>query len=139
MVPWKIVNSAGSLLNFMSALGVFLAPIAAIMACDYWVVKRHAVDVPALYRSHARYRYNSAGTNWRALVALLISVGPNLPGLANAGLSFAFPAKETLIPEAIHEDVVIVDGVEKINDGLHQPVILEKGADIEIKGEGSEC
>jgi len=27
MVPWKILHSAGSLLSFMSSLGVFLAPI----------------------------------------------------------------------------------------------------------------
>lgn len=27
MVPWKIIHSAASLLNFMSSLGVFLGPI----------------------------------------------------------------------------------------------------------------
>jgi NCS1 family nucleobase:cation symporter-1 len=160
MVPWKIVHSAASLLNFMGALGVFLAPVAAIMACDFWVVKRRAVDVPALYRRNARYRYNKAGTNWRAVIALLVSFVPNIPGMASAvnpsvqiggaayiydifylygftsafvvyaGLSWAFPARETLIPESIHEDIVVVDGVEKINDRLHQPfVAFEKGPD----------
>src|SRR6266536_864624 len=39
MVPWKIIHSAASLLSFMSGLGIFLAPIAAIIAADYWVVK----------------------------------------------------------------------------------------------------
>ena len=29
-----------------------------------------------------RYRYNIAGTNWRAVVAFLISVCPNIPGMA---------------------------------------------------------
>ncbi len=81
MVPWKIIHSAASLLSFMSGLGIFLAPIAAIMGADYWVVKRKHVDVPALYRAHGRYRYNEAGTNWRALTAFLISVVPNLPGM----------------------------------------------------------
>jgi len=159
MVPWKIVHSAASLLNFMGALGVFLAPVAAIMACDFWVVKRRAVDVPALYRRDARYRYNKAGTNWRALIALLVSFVPNIPGMAAAvnpnvniggaayiydifylygftsafvvyaGLSWAFPAKETLIPESIYEDIIVVDGVERINDGVHQPFAYEKGAE----------
>ena len=81
MVPWKIIHSAASLLSFMSGLGIFLAPIAAIMGADYWVVKKKHVDVPALYRAHGRYRYNHAGTNWRALLAFLISVVPNLPGM----------------------------------------------------------
>jgi NCS1 family nucleobase:cation symporter-1 len=157
MVPWKIVHSAESLLNFMGALGCFLAPLAAIMACDFWVVKKQAVDVPALYRRDARYRYNKIGTNWRAAAALIVGMTPNLPGMASAvnpavsiggasyiydifylygftsaflvyaGLNFVFPARETLIPQAIHEDIVVVDGVERINDGVHQPFAYEKG------------
>lgn len=82
MVPWKIVHSAASLLNFMSGLGIFLAPIAAILAADYWVTKRTHIDVPSLYRRNGRYRYNNAGTNWRAVIAFLVSVVPNIPGMA---------------------------------------------------------
>lgn len=82
MVPWKIIHSAASLLNFMSGLGIFLAPIAAILGADYWVVKKRHLDVPSLYRRHGRYRYNTAGTNWRAVIAFLVSVVPNLPGMA---------------------------------------------------------
>lgn len=83
MVPWKIVYSAESLLNFMTGLAVFLCPIASIMATDYWLVKKRNIDVPSLYRRHARYRYDY-GVNWRAVVALLSSLVPNLPGLASA-------------------------------------------------------
>lgn len=167
MVPWKIVHSAESLLNFMGALGVFLAPVAAIMACDFWIVKRCAVDVPALYRRNARYRYNKIGTNWRAAVSLLVGLTPNLPGMAaavnpsidigNAGyiydifylygfasaflvyavLSWAFPATETLVPESIHEDVVVVDGVERINDGVHQPFAYEKSGGATVAADAS--
>jgi NCS1 family nucleobase:cation symporter-1 len=82
MVPWKIIHSAASLLAFMAGLGTFLAPIAAIMAADYWIVKKTHIDVPALYKSRSRYRYNEAGTNWRAAAAFLISLVPNLPGMA---------------------------------------------------------
>ena len=39
MVPWKIVHSAESLLSFMSGLSIFLCPIAALLATDYWLVK----------------------------------------------------------------------------------------------------
>ncbi|KAH0001887.1 uridine permease-like protein Fui1, partial [Aureobasidium melanogenum] len=81
MVPWKIVYSAESLLNFMVGLAVFLCPIASIMATDYWLVKKRHIDVPGLYRRHGRYRYNH-GINWRAVVALLSSLVPNIPGLA---------------------------------------------------------
>jgi nucleobase:cation symporter-1, NCS1 family len=150
MVPWKIIYSAASLLSFMSALAIFLAPIAAIIASDYWVVKRGHIDVPALYRRHGRYRYHG-GVNWRAAVAFLISVVPNLPGMAHAvtpsipvgtigdiydinyiwGFSSAFlvycvlshfwPATETLLDATITEHRTIVNGVEVYNDGLETP------------------
>lgn len=82
MVPWKIIHSASSLLSFMGGLGTFLAPIAAILAADFWIVKKRAIDVPSLYRARGRYRYNEAGINWRAAVAFAVSLGPNLPGMA---------------------------------------------------------
>lgn len=154
MVPWKIVSSASSLLTFMAGLSVFLAPIAAVLASDYWIVKQRNFDVPGLYRRHGRYRYY-AGINWRAAVAFLLSVTPNIPGLAKAvnpdlnigsgiehiydmsylwGFSSAvvvyvllnkfFPAKETLIPAPIYEDISVIDGVEYRNDGVHTPMCV---------------
>lgn len=84
MVPWKIISSAESLLTFMSGLSIFLAPISAILAADYWIVKKKHIDVPGLYRRRGRYRYNTIGTNWRAAIAFIVSLTPNLPGLAAA-------------------------------------------------------
>ncbi|KAM0639918.1 hypothetical protein ACHAQF_006200 [Verticillium nonalfalfae] len=81
MQPWKIIHSAASLLSFMSGLGIFLAPIAALLGADYWLVHRQRLDVPGLYRAHGRYRYNKVGTNWRAVIAFLVSAVPNIPGL----------------------------------------------------------
>lgn len=150
MVPWKIIYSAASLLAFMSALAIFLAPIAAILAADYWVIKKKHIDIPSLYRRHGRYRYKY-GINWRAAVAFLISVTPNLPGMAKSvnpslnigtggyiydfnylwgftvafvlysGVSLVWPARETLLDATIHGEVEVVDGMEMYNDGLETP------------------
>ncbi|KAA8577088.1 hypothetical protein MFRU_023g00260 [Monilinia fructicola] len=81
IVPWKIISSAETFLAFMGGYAVFLAPIAGILAADYWLVKRQHIDVPALYDPQGRYKY-WYGINWRALLALLVAVSPNLPGLA---------------------------------------------------------
>lgn len=81
MVPWKIVTSAESLLNFMASLGIFLAPIIAISIGDYWIVKKRRVEIPSLYTPVGRYGYR-AGWNWRAVVAMLVSIGPTMPSLA---------------------------------------------------------
>ncbi|KAK4936473.1 hypothetical protein LTR10_022636 [Elasticomyces elasticus] len=82
IVPWKILSSAETFLAFMGGYAVFLAPMAGIIASDYWIVKRQHIDVPGLYDPNGRYRYNSTGINWRAMLAFLCAVGPCLPGLA---------------------------------------------------------
>lgn len=66
----------------MGGYAVFLAPMAGIIASDYWLVKRQHIDVPALYDPNGRYRYNKLGINPRAFAAFFIAVGPLLPGLA---------------------------------------------------------
>ena len=83
LVPWKILASAGNFLNFMSAYSIFLGPIAAIMACDFWIVHHRKYDCLALYQPNSIYRYWD-GMNWRAIVAFVVGVVPSLPGLINA-------------------------------------------------------
>jgi NCS1 family nucleobase:cation symporter-1 len=82
IVPWKILSSASTFLSFMGGYAVFLAPMAGIIASDYWLVKRQHIDVPALYDPNGRYRYNKLGINPRAFFAFFLAVGPLLPGLA---------------------------------------------------------
>lgn len=50
---------------------------------DYWIIHRRRLHVPMLYQNDGIYSY-SYGVNWRALVALLIAVPMNLPGLIHA-------------------------------------------------------
>ncbi|TKA63041.1 hypothetical protein B0A49_10236 [Cryomyces minteri] len=135
LVPWKILASAGSFLNFMSAYAVFLGPIAAIMVMDFWVIQQRKYDTLALYQPHSIYRYWH-GFNWRAILAFIVGVAPNLPGFINSinanikvgvgvhpyqfgwllgfaattvvylAVSYAFPAKETHIERAVLPDQV---------------------------------
>jgi hypothetical protein len=121
MVPWKIVYSAASLLNFMTGLAVFLCPIAAIMATDYWLVKKRCVDVPSLYRRHGRYRYNH-GINWRAAVALLTSLVPNLPGYDYPfSLSYrVFTNTITSLANAVNSSLKISSGIAHLVSHLPQ-------------------
>ncbi|TDZ34536.1 putative permease [Colletotrichum spinosum] len=83
LVPWKILSSAQTFLNFMGAYAVFLAPISGIMAADFWIVKKQQYDLPGLYNPHGRYRY-VGGCNWRAFIAFIVPVASSLPGMALA-------------------------------------------------------
>ncbi|OCK84456.1 NCS1 nucleoside transporter family, partial [Lepidopterella palustris CBS 459.81] len=83
LVPWKILESAGSFLNFMAAYAVFLGPIAAIMVFDFWYIHGRKYDTLALYRPSGIYHYWH-GINWRAIAAFVVGVAPNLPGFINS-------------------------------------------------------
>ena len=101
IVPWKILSSAQTFLAFMSGYAVFLAPIAGILACDYWLVKKQHIDIPALYNPDGRYRYWN-GINWRALTALVIAVTPNLPGLGYSIALVTDPITGAFISDSVH-------------------------------------
>lgn len=145
LVPWKILESAGSFLNFMSAYAIFLGPIAAIMLFDFWVIHKRKYDTIALYNPHGIYRY-TYGVNWRAIVAFLVGVAPSLPGFVNginnnidvgSGihpyqfgwllgfvgtaivytiLSLVFPARETFIERALRPDEVFAQQGEIVEE-----------------------
>ncbi|KZS93119.1 hypothetical protein SISNIDRAFT_455091 [Sistotremastrum niveocremeum HHB9708] len=83
LVPWKILESAISFLNFMAAYAVFLGPIAAIMIVDFWIIHKTKLDIVAMYHPQSIYVY-SHGVNMRAVVAFIIGVAPNLPGFIQA-------------------------------------------------------
>ncbi|GAA5942651.1 uncharacterized protein JCM15063_000851 [Sporobolomyces koalae] len=81
--PWKIVTDAPSFLAFLGAYPVFLAPIATIMAVDFYIVRRGKVDVRELYEPQGLYWYQW-GLNWRPFVAWVLALAPNLPAFAHA-------------------------------------------------------
>lgn len=155
LCPWEILATAPRFLNFMSGYTIFLGPFAGIMIADYWLVHRCKVDVPAMYELHGRYHYWN-GINWRAAIALLCSVTPNLPGLiasinprikvGQIGLMFniawlygffcaggvywllscQFPAKETFVDQVILVEHD-VDGDPYGRDSVSHDTALEKG------------
>jgi NCS1 family nucleobase:cation symporter-1 len=81
MMPWYLYNNLSAyIFTWLIGYSALLGPIAGIMLCDYYVLRRTRLDVPALYDANGAHR----GTNWRAVVALALAVAPNLPGFVNA-------------------------------------------------------
>lgn len=73
----------------MASYSIVLAPIAALLAVDFFIVKRQRLDIYELYRPDGIYRF-AKGWNWRAYVALLCGFAPNLPGMIAACVPFLF-------------------------------------------------
>jgi nucleobase:cation symporter-1, NCS1 family len=82
LMPWKLLaNYKTFILGWLGGYAAFLGPVAGIMICDYFVIRRRILLLDDLYLRHGAYEY-SGGFNWRALVALAAGAGTALIGLA---------------------------------------------------------
>jgi hypothetical protein len=77
--PSFVTCSFSFIVNHNSFFGIE----ANIQTTDYYLVRNRKLHVPMLYQNEGIYRYKG-GVNWRAVVALVIVIPINLPGLINA-------------------------------------------------------
>lgn len=81
MMPWKLLADYNTfILGWLGGYAAFLGPVAGIMICDYFVVRRRVLQVDDLYLRGGAYEY-SRGFNWRAVIALAMGAGTALVGL----------------------------------------------------------
>jgi len=81
MQPWTIMASFGSYI-FVWLVGYsgFLGPIAGVLICDYFVVRKKFLVVEDLYRRRGQYEY-SRGFHWQAIGALAAGAAVAFVGL----------------------------------------------------------
>ncbi|MCL4425490.1 MAG: NCS1 family transporter [Firmicutes bacterium] len=65
--PWKVLDF---LFTFLDYVGSFLAPVAAIIIVDYYIIRRRRLNVPDLYRADGQYRF-VGGWNPAGYIALI--------------------------------------------------------------------
>jgi nucleobase:cation symporter-1, NCS1 family len=79
--PWKLLaNYSNYIFNWLVGYSGFLGPIAGVMICDYFVVRKTIVLVEDLYQRRGFYEFTN-GINWRAMAALAIGAGIAFIGL----------------------------------------------------------
>jgi NCS1 family nucleobase:cation symporter-1 len=84
MMPWKLYSDAAAyiftwLLGYSSLMGA----LGGILIADYWIIRKQQLDVDDLFRLRGRYTYAN-GINPRAIIALLLSIAPVIPGFIRA-------------------------------------------------------
>ncbi len=80
MMPWKLVaDPTGYIFTWLIGYSALLGPIGGIMIADYFIYRRRALDVPALYAEAGPYTYRG-GISWVAIAALIAGALPSLPG-----------------------------------------------------------
>jgi nucleobase:cation symporter-1, NCS1 family len=81
MMPWKLLGSYKTMIfGWLGGYAAFLGPVAGIMICDYFVIRRRVLLLDDLYLRGGAYEY-SGGFNWRAVAALAAGAGTALVGL----------------------------------------------------------
>lgn len=90
MMPWYLYNNLSAyIFTWLIGYGALLGPIAGIMLCDYYLIRRTRLDAAALYDPNGPFR----GVKWRAVVTLIVAAAPNVPGFINAASGRSvFPA-----------------------------------------------
>jgi NCS1 family nucleobase:cation symporter-1 len=78
--PWYLLSTASIFITFLSSYQIFLSAIAGILICDYYLIRRGLLNIPALYVSRpSPYRYFH-GFNPRAFIAYFVAIAPNFYG-----------------------------------------------------------
>src|SRR6266576_210857 len=81
MQPWKLMADYGSyIFGWLVGYSGFLGPIAGVLICDYFIVRKKFLLVEDLYRRHGQYDY-SRGFNWTAVTAMAAGAGVAFVGL----------------------------------------------------------
>src|SRR5246127_53792 len=81
LMPWKLLaNYKTFILGWLGGYAAFLGPVAGIMICDYFVIRRRELQLEDLYLRGGAYEYRH-GFNWLAIVALAAGAGTALVGL----------------------------------------------------------
>jgi len=90
LMPWKLLaNYKTFILGWLGGYAAFLGPVAGIMICDYFIVRRRILIVDDLYLRDGQYEY-SGGFNWIAIIALALGAGIALIGLVVPSLRILY-------------------------------------------------
>jgi NCS1 family nucleobase:cation symporter-1 len=90
MCPWKLLATPDAyIFGWLVGYSGLLGPVAGIMVCDYFLIRKTELDVNSLYHREGAYYY-AKGINPRAVIALFVGVVIALIGLAVKPLHFLY-------------------------------------------------
>src|SRR5690349_348994 len=90
MMPWKLLaNHRTFIFGWLGGYAAVLGPVAGIMICDYFIIRRTRLAVDDLYLRGGEYEY-AKGFNWCAIGALIVGSGVALIGLVIPAVRFLY-------------------------------------------------
>ena len=90
MMPWKLLSDYSAyIFGWLIGYSSFLGPIAGILICDYFIIRKRKLNAKDLYDPKGIYTYTK-GFNSKAVYALVAGVVVALIGLLIPGLSILY-------------------------------------------------
>jgi len=90
MMPWKLLADYETyLFTWLVGYSGFLGPIAGILICDYFLIRKKIIVVSDLYRRGSFYEF-SGGIHWNAVIALVAGCAVAFIGLFVEPLRFLY-------------------------------------------------
>lgn len=90
MMPWKLLaDYSAYIFGWLIGYSSFLGPIAGILICDYFIIRKRKLNAKDLYDPKGDYTYNK-GFNLKAVYALAAGVFVALIGLFVDDLRFLY-------------------------------------------------
>jgi len=90
MMPWKLLSDYSAyIFGWLIGYSSFLGPIAGVLICDYFFIRKRILNARDLYNPDGEYVYRK-GFNLKAVYALIAGVVVALIGLVIPQLSFLY-------------------------------------------------
>ncbi len=90
IMPWKLLSDYSAyIFGWLVGYSGFLGPIAGILICDYFLVKKRKLNVIDLYMRNGEYEFTN-GFNLKAIYSLMSGVFVALVGLLVPSLRFLY-------------------------------------------------
>ncbi len=80
IMPWKLLSDPRIyIFDWLGTYGGLLGPVAGIMICDFYLIRKRKLNVPDLYVRGGEYEYRN-GFNWKAVGVFVVAAGVTLIG-----------------------------------------------------------
>jgi NCS1 family nucleobase:cation symporter-1 len=90
MMPWKLLSDFSAyIFGWLVGYSGFLGPIAGILICDYFLVRKRRLNSKDLYNPEGEYKYKN-GFNYKAVISLFAGIFVALIGLIIPEVSFLY-------------------------------------------------
>ena len=90
IMPWKLLSDYSAyIFGWLVGYSGFLGPVAGILICDYYLIKKQRLNVTDLYMHKGDYTYKN-GINYRAIIALISGIIVAMIGLVSPPVKFLY-------------------------------------------------